>query len=449
VLEATDTEYASAGDGGHLAYCTWGSGPVDLLLMSGELISIDAMPDEPGYAACLDRLASFSRVVCFDQRGVGLSDPVPLGAPPTVEQWALDARAVLDAAGSESAVVFAATDAGMAGLLLTATHPERITRLVLFNAYARSLWAPDFPWGHEHETYESTADAVTDTKADGRTVDLLSILAPSVHLERPFRDWWDRAGHRGASPAVARAIWNAYSKTDTRPALAAIHVPTLVLHRADNAWTKAGNGRYIADNIENSTFVSLPGADDLWWVGDTDGLIDQLEEFVTGHPALARSNRMLAAVLFTDIVGSTEQAAALGDQIWREHLDQHDEAVTRQLVRFGGRLVKTTGDGVLATFDGPARAIHCALAICDAVGRLGLELRTGLHVGEVERRGEDVSGIAVHLAERIQAVAATGEVLVSRTVVDLVAGSGIGFRDRGEHQFKGVPGTWKLFAVAG
>ncbi|HLI72633.1 MAG TPA: adenylate/guanylate cyclase domain-containing protein [Acidimicrobiales bacterium] len=449
MLEATGIHYAPAGDGGHLAYCTLGSGSVDLLLMSGELISIDTMPDEPRYAACLDRLASFSRVICFDQRGVGLSDPVPLGAPPTVEQWALDARAVLDAAASESTIVLAATDAGMAALLLAATHPERITRLVLFNAYARSLWAPDFPWGHEPGAYESTADAVTDTSPAGGDVDLLSVLAPSVHLERPFRDWWDRAGHRGASPTVARAIWNAYSQTDARPALSAIHVPTLVLHRIGNAWTKADHGRYIADNIENSVFVLLPGADDLWWVGDTDGLIDQIEEFVTGHPALARSNRLLAAVLFTDIVGSTEQAAALGDQIWKERLDQHDDAVGRQLVRFGGRLVKTTGDGALATFDGPARAIHCARAIRDAVGRLGLELRAGLHIGEVERRGADVSGIAVHLAQRIEAVAATGEILVSRTVVDLVAGSGIEFEDRGEEELKGIPGTWKLYAVAG
>jgi pimeloyl-ACP methyl ester carboxylesterase len=289
VSEATDIRYAPAGDGGHLAYCTLGSGSPDLLLMSGELISIDTMPDEPGYAACLDRLAGFSRVICFDQRGIGLSDPVPLGAPPTVEQWALDALAVLDAAGSESAVVLAATDAGMAALLLAATHPERIARLVLFNAYARCLRAPDFPWGHEPERYERTADAVTDTSPAGGDVDMLSVLAPSVHRERPFREWWDRAGHRGASPAVARAVWDAYSQTDARPALSAIHAPTLVLHRADNAWTRVDHGRYIADNIENSTFVSLPGADDLWWVGDTDGLIDQVEEFVTGHPALARS----------------------------------------------------------------------------------------------------------------------------------------------------------------
>jgi class 3 adenylate cyclase len=248
-------------------------------------------------------------------------------------------------------------------------------------------------------------------------------------------------------PAVARAIWDAYSQTDARPALSAIHAPTLVLHRADNAWTRADHGRYIADNIEHSTFVSLPGADDLWWVGDTDGLIDQVEEFVTGHPALARWDRLLAAVLFTDIVGSTEQAAVLGDRVWKQRLDRHDEAVERQLVRFGGRLVKTTGDGALSTFDGPARAIHCALAIRDAVGRLDLELRAGLHIGEVERRGEDVSGIAVHLAQRIQALAAIGEILVSRTIVDLVAGSGIEFDDRGEHELKGVPGNWHLYSV--
>jgi class 3 adenylate cyclase len=386
---------------------------------------------------------------CASIVGAGLSDPVSLGAPPTVEQWAQDAQAILDATGSDAPVVFAATDAGLAALLLAATHPERITRLVLFNTYARSLWAPDFPWGQEPETWDSTADAVTDPDSGVGDFDLLGVLAPSVHKDAGFRDWWDRAGHWGASPLVARMIWHAYSQTDARPALSAIHVPTLVLHRADNAWTKVDHGRYIADHIEHATFVALPGADDLWWVGDTEQLLDQVEEFVTGRPPVVKSNRLLATVLFTDIVGSTEQAAALGDRAWKERLDQHDEAVERQLVRFGGRLVKTTGDGALATFDGPARAIHCAVAIRDAVGRLGLDLRAGLHAGEVELRGEDVSGIAVHLAQRVQSIALPGELLVSRTVVDLVAGSGIEFEDRGEHELKGVPGTSRLFAVEG
>ena len=416
-------------------------------MMSGELISIDTMADEPGYAACLERLASFSRVVCFDQRCVGLSDPAPLGAPPTVEQWARDALSVLDAANTESATVFAATDAGMAAILLAATHPERVTRLVLFNAYARSLWASDYPWGHQRNAYESAADAVTDTSAISGELDFLSVLGPSVHRDEGFRQWWDGAGHRGASPSVARAIWDAYGRTDVRPALSSIHVPTLVLHRADNAWTTVDHGRYIADRIENARFASLPGADDLWWVGDTDDLLCQVEEFVTGQPAVSRSNRFLATVLFTDIVGSTERAATVGDRTWSAQLDQHDAAVERQLARFGGRLVKTTGDGVLATFDSPAYAIQCALAIRDTVGRLGLEIRAGLHVGEVEKRGEDVSGVAVNLAQRVQARSHPGEVLVSRTIVDLVAGSGIDFQDRGEHELKGVPGTWHLFAV--
>jgi class 3 adenylate cyclase len=441
------TRYAPVSDGGHLAYQVMGTGPIDLLVMSGELIPIDAMHEEPGYASCLERLASFGRVLYFDRRGIGLSDPLPQGAAATVEQWVEDTRTVLDAAGTKQVVVFAATDAGLAALLFTATNPDRVSRLVLCNAYARSLWSPDFPLGRVAETYDSVADSVTDPTPVIDDFDLLRVLAPSVSESVRFRDWWERAGHRGASPRVARTIWHAYGQTDVRPALPTIRIPTLVLHRVENGWTDVDHGRYIADHISTARFVPLPGSDDLWWVGDTVRLLDDVEEFVTGQPVVTPSNRLLATVLFTDIVGSTQQAADLGDSAWTRRLDEHDEIVERQLRRFNGHLVKMIGDGFLATFDGPARAIHCASAIRDALGECGVQVRAGIHTGEVELRRDDVSGIAVHLAQRVQSVARPGEVLVSRTVVDLVAGSGLSFADRGERELKGIPGTWRVFAA--
>jgi class 3 adenylate cyclase len=424
-----------------------GIGPIDLLVMSGELIPVDAMHEEPRYARCLVRLASFARVLCFDRRGIGLSDPLPQGGAATVEQWVDDVRTVVDAAGMERVVVFAATDAGLAALLFTATNPERVSRLVLCNAYARSLWAPDFPLGRGAETYDSVADTVTDPSPVVEDFDLLGVLAPSVCENVGFRDWWDRAGHRGASPGVARTIWRAYGQTDVRPTLPTIRIPTLVLHRVENRWTDVEHGRYIADHIATARFVALPGSDDLWWVGDTDRLLDDLEEFVTGQPVVTPSNRPLATVLFTDIVGSTQHAADLGDSAWTRRLDEHDEIVERQLRRFDGHLVKMTGDGILATFDGPARAIHCASAIRDALSQRGVQVRAGIHTGEIELRRDDVAGIAVHLAQRVQSVARPGDLLVSRTVVDLVAGSDLRFADRGEHELKGIPGTWRLFAA--
>jgi class 3 adenylate cyclase len=395
----------------------------------------------------LHRLASFSRVIRFDRRGTGLSEPVSASAASTVEGWVEDALTVLDAAGCERVAVFAATDAGLAGLVLAATHPERVERLVLLHGYARSLWAPDFPFGLTPQAWRTLVDTATEPNATDPGFDILAVLAPSVCDDRRFRDWWDRAGHRGASPAVARAMWHALVETDVRHTLGTIHVPTLVMHRRDNAWTDAEHSRYLADHIEGARLEMLPGGDDLWWVGETDELLCEIEEFLTGRRPAPESNRVLATVLFTDIVASTERAAAFGDRPWRELLDRHNEIVRGQLQRYGGREVTTTGDGFLATFDGPARAIRCACAIREAVGPLGIELRIGVHTGEVEIIGADVGGIAVHIGARVMALARPGEVLVSGSVPPLVAGSGIEFCDRGDHELKGVPGTWRLFSV--
>jgi class 3 adenylate cyclase len=353
----------------------------------------------------------------------------------------------LDAADCERVALFAATDAGLAGLVLAAAHPERVERLVLLHGYARSLWAPDFPFGLTPEASQTIVETATEPTSSDPDFDLLSILAPSVCDDHQFRDWWDRAGHRGASPAVARGMWHALVETDVRQTLSAIHVPTLVLHRSENAWTKVENSRYLADHIAEARLELLPGADDLWWVGDTEELLCEVEEFLTGRRTTPESNRVLATVLFTDIVASTERAAASGDGRWRNLLVHHNEIVRRQLGRYGGREITTTGDGFLAVFDGPARAIRCACAIQAAVRPLDLELRIGVHTGEVERIGENVGGIAVHIGARVTASAQPGEVLVSGAVPPLVAGSGIEFHDRGDHELKGVPGTWRLFSV--
>jgi class 3 adenylate cyclase len=441
-----ETRYAST-EGSYIAYEVEGCGPPDLLVMSGEFVPVDAMHEEPRYAACLHRLATFSRVIRFDRRGTGLSEPVSASAPTTVEEWAGDALIVLDAVGCEKAAVFASTDAGLAGLALAATHPERIERLVLLHGYARTAWAADFPVGAVPEASRTAVDIVTDPTGTNSSFDLLSLLAPSVCEDRQFRGWWDRAGHRGASPAVARAMWRALVETDVRHTLGAIHVPTLVLQRSDNRWTKAEHSHYLASHIEGARLAMLPGADDLWWVGNTDELLCEIEEFLTGRRPALEPNRVLATVVFTDIVASTERAAAAGDRSWRELLVRHNEIVRRQLQRYGGREVTTTGDGFLATFDGPARAINCACAIQAAVRALDIELRIGVHTGEIEIIGDDIGGIAVHIGSRILALAQPGEVLVSGSVPPLVAGSNIEFHDRGDRQLEGVPGTWRLFSV--
>ena len=439
-----ETRYATSADGLHIAYQVEGSAPLTLIeIANGTLFSIDAAPEQPRWQSYVDKLGSFSRLIRFDLRGIGLSDPLGSSDPPTVEQWASDALAVLDDQGAEDAAVLGVHFGALAALLLAATHPERVHALVLVNGFARLTRCDDYPFGVPDSVLERFRESLIEPRS--ATGDDLPLMAPSMISDAEFAAWWRRAGHRGASPATARAVWRA-AETDLRPILDGLHVPTLVLHARDNRFCRVDNGRYLAEHIAGARYVELDTADHVPWASTAD-LAGEIEEFLTGTRQLSPSDRLLATVLFSDIVGSTEQATALGDRVWTARLEQHDRAIDRQLARFGGHLVKRTGDGVLATFDGPARAVQCAVAIRDALRQLGIDVRIGLHTGEVERRDDDVAGIAVHLAQRVQTKAQPGEVLVSRTVVDLVVGSDLHFVDHGEHELKGLPGTWRLFVV--
>jgi class 3 adenylate cyclase/pimeloyl-ACP methyl ester carboxylesterase len=444
VTDVIETRYARTTDGLHIAYQVSGQGPVLVELSDGTLFSFDSSNEQPSWQDYVERLASFSTLVRFDLRGIGLSDPLRSTEPPTLEQWMADTLAVMDAAEVSQGVLLGVGYGGLPALMTAATHPERTQGMILANAYACMLRKPDYPAGVPAAAYERFAEDLVDP--DRPSGDDLPLMAPSLAANPAFAAWWRKAGHRGASPATARAIWNT-SAADLRPLLDVIRVPTLVVHSRDCAWVRVAQGRYLAEHIPQARYIELPTADQIPWAMTSD-VTGEIEEFVTGSRRLPTPQRLLATVLFTDIVESTTLAAAMGDRAWTTRLEEHDRLVARQILRFGGELVKNLGDGTLATFDGPARAILCTTAVRDAVRQLGLELRAGLHTGEVELRGDDVFGIAVHLAQRVSARAEPGEVLVSRTVVDLVVGSGIRFHDRGEHELKGVPGPWKLFAVA-
>jgi class 3 adenylate cyclase len=445
-VETAETRYAKSGDR-HIGYQVLGDGPIDLLaLNAGCDVWIDR-DDEPHWSRFDRRLASFSRLIRFDPIGVGLSDPRASGAGPTIDGWVQDAIAVLDAVDSSRAAVFGVSVGGLAAMTLSATYPERISALVLMHCHARIARDTDYPWGWPQHILDRFLDSVTDPTYEGDGIDDVAVSAPSLASDVEFRAWWKRAGERSASPAVARSNNVLAFGADIRSVLPSITTPTLVLHRVDNTLLPIAHGRYLAENIVGAKLVELPGRDHLCFVGETDELLGEVEELLTGNRATPDAERMLATILFTDIVDSTKRAASTGDRRWGELLDNHDRMAARQVQRFGGRRVKSTGDGILATFDSPARAIQCGLAICDGARQLGMEVRVGLHTGELERRGDDVAGIAVHIASRVESHAQPGEVWVSRTVSDLVTGSGIAFDDRGEHQLKGVPGTWHLFTV--
>ena len=448
MAESPEIHYAKSEDR-HVAYQVLGEGPIDLLaLNTGCNIWIDR-DDEPHWSRFDRRLASFSRLIRFDPSGVGLSDPLISGSGLTIECWTQDAAAVLDAVGSPSAALFGVSVGGLVAVLFAATHPERTSALVLMHCFARMARDTDYPWGWPQRVIDHFVDAVTDPGYRGDAVDDVALSAPSLANDVEFRSWWKRSGERSASPGTARAHDVLTTSADMRSVLPLISTPTLVLHRVENAFFPIGQGRYLAEHIAGAKLIELPGEDHLAFAGDTDTLVGEIEEFLTGTRGTPNTDRALATILFTDIVESTTRAAGTGDRRWRELLDNHDRMAGRQVHRFGGRQVKTTGDGLLATFDGPARAIQCGLAICDGAHQLGVEVRIGVHSGEVERRGDDVAGIGVHIAARVQACAQPGEVWVSRTVTDLVTGSGLTFHDRGEHPLRGVPGAWRLFSVEG
>jgi class 3 adenylate cyclase len=442
VHDVPETRYASDGDV-RIAYQVFGDGPVDLLFAMGGNIPIDIGWEDAGFERFMRRLGAFSRVVLFDSRGWGASR-TSVETAPTVEVWADDLRLVLDTVGIERAAVMGFYAGAVMSMFFAAAHPERVASLVLIEASARMLRDHDFPIGMPADSRDRLIAGFVEAYGTGG--DLIAQARSRMDDER-FRRWWARCERMANGPSGAGAYWRALSSRDMRAVLPALRVPTLVLHRANDPFVRVGHGRYLAEHIPDARYVELDGEDHLFFVGDTDRMLDEIELFLTGAAASAEPDRLLASVLFTDIVGSTDTAAALGDRRWRELLDRHDSLTREHVARYRGRVVKTTGDGALATFDGPARAIRCAVALRDAVSAAGVELRAGIHTGEVEQRDGDIGGIAVHLAARVQALAAEREVLVSRTVADLVAGSGIEFSDRGEHELKGVPGRWRLLAV--
>jgi pimeloyl-ACP methyl ester carboxylesterase len=440
-----ETRYAKNGEV-NIAYQVVGDGPLDLVLVHGWVQSFDAAWEIEPIQRFYDRLASFSRLILFDKRGTGLSDRVPPDDLPSLETRMDDMRAVLDEVGVEKAAVLGHSEGGSMCALFAATYPERTQALVMVGSAARTRWAPDYPIGATDEEIEELVSSILDGWGIDVTRSLLQQLAPSIADDEELVQAHTRAALRAASPAAAAALTRMSAMIDIRHVLSAIRVPTLVLHRADEVLAEAS--RYVGERIPGAKVVELPGADHMPWLGDQEAALDEIEEFLTGvrpHPAL---DRVLATVLFTDIVGSTELAADLGDRRWRDLLEQHNSVVRVQLNRFRGRELNTAGDSFLATFDGPARAVACAVAIRDAARTLGLQIRFGLHTGELEMVGTEIRGIAVHTGARVAALAGAGEVLASSTVRDLVAGSGLEFEDRGSHELKGVPGEWHLYAVA-
>jgi class 3 adenylate cyclase len=436
-----ETRYAKSGDL-NIAYQVVGEGPLDLVYVPGWISNVELMWEEPAHAHVLDRLAQFSRLILFDKRGTGLSDPVPLDHLPTLEERMDDVRAVLDAVGSERAALFGFSEGGLMSVLFAATYPDRITALVLYGVFAKRIWSPDYPWAPTPEARQHEIEELERTWAG--TMDL-DKLAPSE--DAAFKRRLATYFRRSASPGAAVALLRMNTQIDVRDVLPVIQAPTLVLHRKDDLDAKVEEGRWLAGQIPGARFVELTGDGHTLWAGDTDSIVDEVEQFLTGVRRGPEPDRVLATVLFTDIVASTEQATKLGDRRWRELLERHHAVVRQQLARYQGREVDTAGDGFLATFDGPARAIRCASAIGESLQDIGLNIRAGVHTGECELLGDKVAGVAVNTGARVAGQARSGEVLVSSTVKDLVAGSGIQFEDRGVHELKGVPGDWRLYSV--
>jgi pimeloyl-ACP methyl ester carboxylesterase/class 3 adenylate cyclase len=430
-----ETKYARAGDVS-IAYQAFGSGRLDLVLLSTFWNQIEHHWELPSFARALERLASFARVVMLDKRGSGLSDRV--GGTPSAEERMDDIRAVMEAVGSGRAALLGASEGGTLSALFAATYPEQVEALIIYGSAAR--WAD---WLTE-PTFDLMNDYFENAWGSG---DFAAVIAPTLSEDEDFRRWFARLERLTATPGAARELmrWNA--EIDVRAALPAITAPTLVLHRRGDMAAPIEGGRYLAEHIPGARFVEFPGDEHYPFVGDVDRVVDEIEEFLTGERPRRTIDRALATVLFTDIVHSTERAAALGDRRWHDLLQRHDAAVRRELERFDGREIKRTGDGFLATFDGPARGVRCAAAIRDALAQLGLEVRSGLHTGECELFDHDIGGIAVHIAARVNGLASAHEVLVSGTVKDLVVGSEIEFAPRGEATLKGIPGRWPLFTV--
>jgi class 3 adenylate cyclase len=439
-----ETRYARLGEL-HLAYQVLGEGPPDILLLDQWFGNLDAQWDVPPLAELRERLAGFGRLIMFDKRGTGLSDPIPTSTLPTLEEFMADIPAVLDTVGAQRVAMIANIGGGILAMPFAAAHPDRIASLILVDCFARFLEAPDYPIGAPQAELGPALEVAEDDTGRGVMVDL---FAPSIANDERLRRAWARYERSAATPGSTKAIVRLIYESDVRDVLPAIRVPTLVIHRRDAIGFGVEHGRFLARHIPDARYVELVGQDNLIWAGDLEAVVGEIQAFVTGVRPAPEPRRVLATVLFTDIVGSTQRAAELGDVRWQTLLADHNRVVRRQLERFGGKEIKVVGDGFLATFDGPARAVRCAIAIRDDVRDLGIEIRAGVHVGEIEVLPDDIAGIAVHIGSRVSALAGPGEVLVSSTVKDLVVGSGIEFGEGGSHVLKGVPGEWHLFTVA-
>jgi class 3 adenylate cyclase len=439
-----ETRYARSGEL-FIAYTAEGSGPTNLVVSPGHFFHLEVAREWLPFASFMDRLASFSRLILLDRRGTGFSDG--MGSATTIDDAMDDIRAVMDDAGIEQAVLLGGAEGGPTCMLFAATFPRRVSALVLIGTFPRRLWAPDYPAGYSPAQHERILRTIEERW--GRAPVAMRTIAPRRADDPAFRSWYARVQRYGASPGSAIAWYRLSGEIDVRHVLGSIRVPTLVMHRSEDMIVPVEHGRYLATHIPGARYVELPGGGNFWFDDDSETILAEVEEFITGVRPTAVADRLLLTVLFTDIVHSTRLAAELGDQRWRDLLASHHAVVRRELTRFRGREVKTVGDGFLVTFDGPARAIRCARAVRDGVRSLGLDIRAGLHTGECELIDDDVGGIAVHIGARVAAIADAREVLVSSTVKDLVVGSGFSFTDRGTHQLHGVPGEWRLFAVDG
>ena len=434
--------YAKSGDL-HIAYIVEGDGPIDLMWIPPWISQVEYLWSERSLMRVMRRITSFARFITFDRRGSGLSDPF-FGAP-TLEDQMDDLIAVMDAVGSERVAIVGTLEGGPMAATFAATHPDRVSALVLYATFARATWAPGYEFAWPADVRDAHMAELVDHWGEGRVV---AGVAPSEASDPGFMEWGGRLERLAASPSTIRRLMGLIGEFDVRDVLPSIRVPTLVMHRRDDSFIKIEHSRYLAQHIPGARYVELEGSDNMFSLGDSEGLLGEIEEHLTGVRHVHEPDRMLATVLFTDICDSTRQAAEMGDSGWRSLLERHDALFRHALDRHRGREVKRTGDGFLATFDGPARAIRCAASVAEAMGSLGIQVRAGLHTGELEVMDDDLGGLAVHIAARVLDRASPSEVLVSGTVKDLVVGSGIGFEDRGEHELRGVPGEWRLYAVS-
>jgi class 3 adenylate cyclase/pimeloyl-ACP methyl ester carboxylesterase len=439
-VELPTTRYARSGDVS-IAYQVFGNGAIDLVVVPGTLSHLELAWEDPAWVHFYERFASFARVIVFDKRGMGLSERVALATP---EERMDDIRAVMDAAASERAAVFGISEGGAIAALFAAAHPARTTALVMYGAFAKWLASEDYPWAPTAEDYEEAFRSLPDQWGQPLELDT---LAPSIADDERAQAWWAKFHRLSTTPNGLATQYRMNMELDIRQLLSAIRVPTLILHRTNERQIPVEGSRYMAERIPGSKLVELEGIDHPPWIGDGDSVVEEIEEFLTGARHAPEPTRVLATILFTDIVGSTEKAAELGDRAWRELRDQHHAVVRRMLEHYRGHEVDTAGDGFFASFDGPARAINSACEISDAMRELGLQVRAGLHTGECELIDGKIGGIAVHIGARVAAAAGPGEVLVSGTVKDLVAGSNLAFRDLGIVGLKGVPGEWHLYSV--